>query len=154
MKYWLSLFLTVLLTTPGLAHMHEDLLSCPIFNEIHPTHTPKLIKELMAEQGLVGELYDVTGDGRPDVSVYSPTLGGYDTNGSILHTEDAIFYELDIDGDESPDVIYIDQYGSSTCDALIFYHNPQSTLGGGIVNWHETRDDLLYDGRALEELTH
>lgn len=154
MKYWLSLVMIGMLATPTLAHMPEELLSCPIFSEIRPTHTPKRLKEMMAQQGLLAEIYDVTGDGRPDVGVYSATLGGYDLDGSVMHSSDAIFYELDIDGDEFPDVLYIDQYGLATCDALVFYHDPQhGATRGGIVNWQETRDDLLYDGHALEEPT-
>lgn len=135
------------------AHVSEEMLQCPIFSGLRPLKTPKLLQEQMAQSGLVGEVYDVTGDGMADIAIYSPTLGGFDLDGSLLHKDEPIFYEVDLDGDAHPDVIFINTYGLNTCDSIEFYkYIDMVPVKQGLVNWQQVRPDLEYDGRALEEL--
>lgn len=153
---FIVLFLLLfMIASPSLAHLNEKILSCPVFDQVQPRHKQKLLQEVMAQQGLLAEIYDVTGDGLGDIAVYSATLGGFDLDGTVFHKNEPIFYEIDTDGDENPEYIYIDQFGEASCDSLVLYMdlthggNPSH---GGLVRWRETRDDLLYDGQPLSEV--
>lgn len=135
------------------AHVSAEILQCPCFAQVRPLTTPKLLKEDMSQVGLIAEIYDVTGDGMADIAVYSPSLGGFDLDGTLLHKDEPIFYEVDLDGDAQPDVIFINQYGTPGCESIELYkYIDMNPVKQGLINWNAPRPDLEYDGRALEEL--
>lgn len=138
-RYLLAFFVASLLSlpTPSFAHLTEEITHCPIFNDLQPTQTPRLLKIDAWILGLVSETYDVTGDGRPDIVVHSPSLGGVDKKGLPNHKIEANFYEVDEDGDQAADVIYIDIMGTGRCEDLLLYKHivDENIYRGGLASW-------------------
>jgi hypothetical protein len=128
------------------AHLDKQLLGCYIFSAIPFTHAPKFLGTIDNEGGMIAELYDVNGDGRSDIALYSAMMDGEDENMIQRHQQKPIFYEVDEDGDEVPDFLFIDPKGEGKCSDLVLYSKEER---GGLANWKQTRPDLLYDGRSL-----
>lgn len=112
------------------AHLPIELLYCPVFEYIGATHTPKLIKTDIIENGLYAEAYDVTNSGGVDIVVYSAQDGGiFNINGEPLHKDLPIFYEVH-EGERREDhTIYIDTRGEGKCEDLVEYSFSLGSLG-------------------------
>src|SRR5574337_523674 len=120
----------------SMAHITEEILQCSVFSSLQPIHTPKRTQETIAQQGMLGEVYDVTGDGIPDLATYSATMGGYDIDGTVLHSHEPLFYEIDENGDGRPDMIYVNPTGVQSCESILPYKKlDMNKVRGGIVNW-------------------
>lgn len=130
-RYMLAGFVALLLSFPTFssAHLKTEILYCPQFAEMGPTHTPKFLSSHNTGQGLIVELYDVNNDGRADVAVYSARSDG-ETDGQAYHKDAPIFYELDIDGDGEPDELWIDSRGQEKCGDLVIYSEDNA---GGLM---------------------
>jgi hypothetical protein len=109
------------------AHLSKKVLQCPQFKVIAPKGDPKLLKSEAIEMGLFVELYDVNRDGNPDVATYSAQID------PRLHVKQPIFYEIDLDGDMVPDVLYIDVIGELKCSDLLQYSHEAR---GGLASWY------------------
>lgn len=119
------------------AHMSKALMMCPIFVGAEATEMPKLIGVKSMENGIYVEIYDVNGDGKADIAVYSAIIGGAEEpNGEPLHKEAPILYEIDIDGDEEGDLLYIDPVGNQECSDLVIYSDEAA---GGLASWKTTK---------------
>lgn len=111
MKKWFmfscSLAFSGYMLTPSYAH--DDVFrTC--FNVM-----PTLITEVIMENGTVAEGYDLNGDGKLDAVVYSSPLSVSE------HSRLPTFYELDLDGDNEPDALYVDIRGEGKCSDILLY---------------------------------
>jgi hypothetical protein len=118
------------------AHLPIEVLYCPAFQYVGATHIPKMLTTKVTENGLYAELYDVTGDNKVDIVTYSALDGGiFDKDkGEPLHKDMPIFYEVDDDGDQEADALYIDARGEQRCEDIILYAE-DSARGGSLVSW-------------------
>jgi hypothetical protein len=129
----LFLFITLLGVAGAQAHMSATVLSCPIFKSIkHLTipQQPTPFRTKIAENGMVAEFYDVTGDGKVDIVTYSSPSGVFAQDGDPVHKREPVFYEIDEDGDQTADVLFIDIHGEQRCEDLIKYSEEDANNGG------------------------
>jgi hypothetical protein len=119
--------------TPAHAHITAKVLSCPAFKSIEhltiPQH-PTPFRTKIAENGMVAEFYDVTGDGKVDIVTYSSPSGVFAQDGDPVHKREPVFYEIDEDGDQTADVLFIDIHGEQRCEDLIQYSEEDANHGG------------------------
>lgn len=121
------------------AHLPINVLYCPAFQYVGVTKVPKLLTTTVSSNGLYAELYDVTGDNKVDIVTYSALDGGVveKHNGEPLHKDMPIFYELDEDGDQVADVLFIDSHGEQRCEDLVEY-GEESARGLRLMSWRKT----------------
>lgn len=139
------------------AHLSNQILQCKIFQPLNPHGEPEIIDTRLAQNGLFSELYDINGDGRPDLALYSPTYGVGERNEDgeveVIHGI-PILYEIDFNPqDGAPDLIYIDITGEENCEHLVLYYelykpdagNIEKRPKGAMIRWdgveifHQTR---------------
>jgi hypothetical protein len=138
--FLIALFM-LLGVTPAQAHVTTEVLSCPIFKSIkHLTipQQPTPLHTKIAENGMVAEFYDVTGDGKVDIVTYSSPLGGFAQDGDPVHKPEPVFYEIDENGDQTADVLFIDIHGEERCEDLLLY-SEEDANHGGLTSWHVDR---------------
>lgn len=129
------------------AHLSNDIIQCKIFQPLNPHGEPEIIDTRLAQNGLFSELYDINGDGRPDMAMYSPTYGigerQSDGEVEIIHGI-GILYEIDFNPqDGAPDLIYIDITGEQNCEGLVLYYelykpdagNVEKRPKGAMIGW-------------------
>jgi hypothetical protein len=92
----------------------QEMTSCPVLGIKQNSHAKK-IKEHTLENGLDAQIFDVNSDGKPDFVTYRFPFSGI--------TDLPIFYEVDVDGDNIPDRLYIDILRDGSCDALLLYQD-------------------------------
>jgi hypothetical protein len=150
MKILQTLILLFCLMIPGQspeAHVSPQILQCSIFAPLHPHGEPEIIDVRLSQNGLFSELYDINGDGRPDLALYSPTYGIVEQKGlediEVIHGI-GILYEIDFEPqDGAPDLIYIDITGEQNCQGLTLYYelykpdagSPDKRPKGAMINW-------------------
>lgn len=132
------------------AHISKEILQCSIFQPLHPHGEPEIIDIRLSQNGLFSELYDINGDGRPDLALYSPSYGIVEQRGlediGVIHGV-GILYEIDFEPqDGAPDLIYIDVSGKAnegSCKDLVLYYelykngatSPEKRPKGAMINW-------------------
>jgi len=130
LKYGFQLLLIILtligtsLPTSAARPFPMPILSCGITPDSF-NHVPTLLIERNMPQGLTAEAYDLTGDTAIDFVIYSVTMLGFDNNEFLpnQYPYKPLFYEIDVDGDNKPDALYIDKRGDGLCKDLSIYIN-------------------------------
>lgn len=142
------------MTTLSQAHMSKTLLTCPVFAGAEATKKPRLLVSKTLENGMFLEAYDVNGDGKVDIATYSAIVGGAeDQEEGPMHSAAPIFYEIDLDGDEEGDLLYIDPIGNQECSDLTIYSDEAD---GGLASWKESNkinqsNEILVAMQSLHE---
>ncbi len=87
---------------------------CPVFqSRLRVVTLINRLDEKVMENGLVAEVWDLTSDGKIDAVTYS-IPGSH---------EPPLFYELDVDSDNMPDLLYIDAVRNGQCDSIKVYND-------------------------------
>lgn len=101
-------------------------------------HKAQLISEEPMENGLYAERYDTNGDGTFDIIALS-TINAVHREGEevvvLSHAEHPTFYMVDLDYDDSPDVLYVDKGKGGRCEDIVLYRDfriPQTPNDKGI----------------------
>jgi hypothetical protein len=131
--------ITLISVSTVYAHLPIEVLYCPAFQYVGATHVPKTLNTKVSDNGLFAELYDVTGDGKVDFVTYSALDGGVIEGSEPLHKDIPIFYEVDEDGDQEADALFIDARGEQRCEDIILY-SEESARGGSLMSWDPARD--------------
>lgn len=80
---------------------------------VHPMKgTPQKLTEATLENGLDAVAFDLDGDKKPDAATYTPPGG-----------KAPLFYEVDTDKDNEPDLLYIDTKWNGECDSIKLYRD-------------------------------
>ncbi len=97
------------------AHAHNTIiLQCLQYKNVPVTKAVQ-IKATELENGFYAEIYDIDGDGKPDVVTYSMSrIDG-------THADMPTFYELDTDQNNVPDILFIDIKGDGECENIRLY---------------------------------
>jgi hypothetical protein len=124
------------------AHLSNSLTQCGLFSPLKPHGSLDLVDAKLLQNGLLAELYDINGDGQPDIAMFSPTYGVVEKTQDdieVIHGV-GILYEIDFPPqDGRPDVIYIDIPGEQTCESLTLYYDlsnnrdPNSVPKGAMI---------------------
>lgn len=156
---FVMVFLLSLLISSGssTAHMSDTLVQCSLFQPLKPHGAIELIDSRMMQNGLISELFDINGDGQPDLAQYSPVYGIVDDatkdEVEVIHGV-GILYEIDFPPqDGAPDLIYIDVRGEQTCESLVLYYelykngnrDKEKTPKGAMISWDGT--EIFYRKR-------
>jgi hypothetical protein len=113
----LCLLLGFMIPTVGWAHS-DMITKCRV-----PEGTvTKLGERVISSNGLLAEAYDINGDHTVDIVTFSPVTGS-NPDGTVEHTYYPIFYEVDLNGDKVPDVIYVDKQGIGHCEDIVVYQD-------------------------------
>ena len=75
----------------------------------------KNVREMLIENGMIAAIYDINGDGRTDQVRLFNSIDGQTKKGY------PVFYQVDEDGDNEPDKVYIDVKGTGRCRDIVLY---------------------------------
>lgn len=86
----------------------------------------QLISEEPLENGLYAERYDTNGDGKVDIIALSTIIATRKDGEDVViltHAEHPTFYMVDLDYDDTPDVLYVDKGPGGRCEDIVLYRD-------------------------------